>query len=282
MNKVPFISIIVLNWNGRNLLRNCLNSLKKNTIYENYEVIVVDNNSNDGSVDMLKHHYPWVRVIKNRKNISAPTAMNQGIKTSKGMYLVHLDNDVQFIQKEWLNNLVDTMEADKNIASLGCQLLSFDAKPHYENKIKYVDNVCGSLMMIRRDAIDKVGTFDDKNFTPVYGDETDWNYRAKNFGYKNAEALNTAVVINGSDSQRSRGADFSYFLTNKHRLRAMLFNLSPINFLMRLPGLGLIFVNSIPQKTIHLLLKSYWENIKDFKRIIEERRKREQMKKLHF
>jgi len=109
MIKKPKVSIIIVNWNGRHLLSGCLDSLKRQT-FRDFEVIVVDNGSTDGSVGLLRKKYPWVRVIENKENLGFGHANNVGIAASKSEYAALLNNDI-VADKQWLAELVSFAEA---------------------------------------------------------------------------------------------------------------------------------------------------------------------------
>ena len=84
---MPKVSIVVLNWNGKLYLKDCLDSLQK-VIYKNLEIIVVDNASIDGSVEFIRKNFPKVKIIKNKKNYGFAKGNNIGFKASKGEYVL--------------------------------------------------------------------------------------------------------------------------------------------------------------------------------------------------
>lgn len=273
------ISIIILNWNGKDLTRNCLNSVKKHTKYKNYEIIVLDQGSKDGSIKMLEKKFPYVKLIKNKTNVGFGKGSNQVMKIAKGDYFFLLSNDT-LVTSGWLENTVKIMEFNNRIASIGSTLISPN-EVNYQQKAKDIekDTVCGAAMLMRRKAIERVGFFDTKNFSPAYGEETDWNYRARRAGYKIVETKRSIVAHIGSVTAKRLPNTNQYILLNTHRLKAMLYNDSMFSFLKRIPGLGLIFLTSFGEKNTHLLLKSYWNNIKNFKNIMKERKKRKKLLK---
>lgn len=271
------VSIIIVNWNTKDLLRNCLNSIKKQIEYPNYEIIVADNGSKDGSAEMVEKEFPDVRLIKNKENLGFSTAANQVIKAATGEYIFILGTDA-IVTRGCLKNLVEIMESDDRVASVASTLSDSENVPQKGDKV--VDNVCGTGMLIRKSAFDEIGMFDSKNFSPAYGEETDWNYRAQSVGYKVVRTTKSVVLhIHKPSAETGLGHAERYVLLNTHRIKAMLYNLSLINFLKRIPGLGLIFIRSFRERSTHLLFKAYWNNIKNFKNIIEERRKRKEFAK---
>ena len=105
-SKHPLVAIIILNWNGKHLLRTCLSSLFKLTDYPNYKVIVVDNGSTDGSVEYVKKHFPKADILALDKNYGYAKGNNEGIKYALKKYnpdyVLLLNNDTKIIQKDWL------------------------------------------------------------------------------------------------------------------------------------------------------------------------------------
>lgn len=119
----PKVSIIIVHYNGIKILENCLNSLK-NTNYKNYEVIVVDNNSSDESVDFIKNNYlNYLSLIQNKENLGFAVGNNVALKTVKSDYVVLLNNDTE-VEENWLNELVKIAESDSSIGALQPKLLS--------------------------------------------------------------------------------------------------------------------------------------------------------------
>ena len=273
------VSIIIPNWNGRAVLEKCLDSIRLRTegLGYNYEVIVIDNGSNDGSVEMLRNDYAWAKVIANEKNLGFAKANNQGFEIAKGDYLFMLNNDT-LVTENWLENMLAIVEADNKIASLGCVLVSreqyfYQGSPKFGTRERLT--VCGAAMLIRKKALLDVGMLDDVNFSPIYGEETDWNYRARNKGYKVMETSLVPIIHIGShDTTGQTSREYQYVLMNTHRLKAMLYNL-PLNLLAsHLGGLTLIFINSIRERRLRLLLKAYRNILADWSAIRQERRRR--------
>src|SRR5512133_2769801 len=108
----PFVSIIIVNYNGRHYLEACLNALQQQTYpRECFEVIVSDNGSKDGSLALLREQYPWVHVLNNGKNLGFATGNNVAIQQSKGQYVLLLNNDTA-PDPVWLEELVTAGQSD--------------------------------------------------------------------------------------------------------------------------------------------------------------------------
>src|SRR3989337_3731980 len=98
------VSIIIIKWNGLRFLEKSIASLFAQT-YRNFEIIIVDNGSTDGSVKFIKDNYRHVLLLENKSNLGFAVANNQGIRVAKGRYIVFLNNDTE-ADKDWLRNLV--------------------------------------------------------------------------------------------------------------------------------------------------------------------------------
>ncbi len=113
MTKKPFVSIIIVNFNGRHLLDECLNSLAALTFpHQQFEVILVDNNSSDDSLPYIKKHFPWVKLIVNNQNLGFTGGNQVGFEHAKGDYLVLLNSDV-VVDQAWLTELVAAAKPDR-------------------------------------------------------------------------------------------------------------------------------------------------------------------------
>ncbi|HVO66405.1 MAG TPA: glycosyltransferase family 2 protein [Syntrophales bacterium] len=207
------ISIIIVNRNTRDLLQNCLESISK-TIHDiSYEIIVVDNASQDGSDSMLKEKYPQVRLIQNKENRGFGAANNQAMRIMDGKYALLLNSDTALTESA-VHELYKFMENHSEAAMSCGQLLNADGSKqnsiasfptlitlftntpvleylfpkHYPSK-RYnyekpieVDSGIGACLLARKKAIDDVGMFDERYF--FFFEETDWAYRMKTAGWK--------------------------------------------------------------------------------------------------
>ena len=193
-----------------------------------------------------------------------------------------LNNDVLLV-KGWLEKAVEAFESDERIGSVGSWLIGFeDAEntPAPWTGLRERQTLCGAAMIIKRKALDHAGYLDDRNFSPAYGEETDWCYRARNAGFKLVESSESVVKHYGSGSTlKQLPKPNQYTLMNTHRLKAMLYNLSFLEFLRHVPGLGLIFVQSFGNGMFFYLLKSYWNNIKNIPNILKRRVERRKLAK---
>ena len=119
------VSIIIINFNQFTLLYNCLNTLEKFINYISYEIIVVDNNSTDGDIELITNEFENIKLIKNEKNEGFAKANNRGSEIAEGKYLLLLNNDVEFFQNS-IKDIFDFMEKRESEQLVGCKLLNKD------------------------------------------------------------------------------------------------------------------------------------------------------------
>lgn len=198
-------SVIIPNWNGGELLKDCLESLSEQS-YKDFEIILVDNNSTDNSLNYIMENFPKVKIIKLDKNYGFAKAINEGVKSSKAEYAVFLNNDT-FADKDWLNQLIKCADNHPEVISVNSKLLNFYSqkiidgvgiqinevgqaksigwhqkdKGQYE-KEDYIFGATGGASLFRRTDFIKVGVFDEKYF--MYSEEVDFAFRAQFLGYK--------------------------------------------------------------------------------------------------
>lgn len=211
INSIDF-SIIIVNYNTRDLLRACLSTVYQSHSKATIEVIIVDNNSTDGSVEMIRADFKQAQVIVNEENKGFSKGCNQGIKLSLGKYILLLNSDVEIFPDtlDKLKFFLDNERSDPNIGIIGCKILNPDGSLQYSvgkfptlwstfvdmfkpyHKRKYylagydkaheVDWVTGACMLIDREVISDSGLFDERYF--MYYEEVDWCHKAKKKGWK--------------------------------------------------------------------------------------------------
>ena len=207
------ISIIIVNWNTRDLLKSCLESVLE-TIHDiSYEIIVVDNASQDGSVAMLQEKYPHVRLIQNTENRGFGAANNQAMRIMTGQYALLLNSDAVLTENA-VRELFTFMEAQSDAAMACGQLLNADgskqnsiasfpnlltlltntslleylfpnrypSKRYNHDKPIEVESCIGACILVRKKAIEEVGMLDERYF--FFFEETDWAYQMKEAGWK--------------------------------------------------------------------------------------------------
>ena len=193
----PKVSIIIVNYNGKELLQKCLDSLLK-VNYDNFEIILVDNNSTDGSVEFITKNYPSLIIIKLDSNKGFAEPNNVAAKISKGKYLLFLNNDT-VVTPNFISEMVKVMEIDKKIAICQSLLLKPDGSVDssgdfidhlgvvYNSKtkideIREVSSARGASMLVRSDIFEKLDGFDQKFF--VTFEDVDLCWRSWILGYR--------------------------------------------------------------------------------------------------
>jgi len=213
-SSAPLVFIIVLNWNGKSDTLECLGSLQK-LDYSNFETVVVDNGSTDGSENVIRTLFPSVRVIQTGKNLGYAGGNNVGIKhaLSQGADYVWLLNNDTMVDPKSLTSLVETAEADPKIAFVGSKIYFYDrpdmiwcvggtialatggSTDHpgmgQEDKgqfdqISDVGYVSGCSLLACRVAIAEIGLLPEEYF--LYFEEVDWNLAARRKGYRTVMA----------------------------------------------------------------------------------------------
>jgi len=197
MKDKPFVSIIIVNYNGRPHLENCLTSLK--TIdYDNHEIILVDNNSSDSSIEFVKNNYPEIIMIKLDKNYGFAYPNNVGAKNARGQLLLFLNNDT-ITTPNFVSELVKIMNSDPKIGI--CQSLLLKINDEVDSSGDFIDSIGvaysskervktvkeilsakGASMIIRKDIFERLGGFDEKFF--VSFEDVDLGWRCWILGYK--------------------------------------------------------------------------------------------------
>lgn len=214
------LSIIIVNYNTKELLKQTIQSVISTARGISYEIIVVDNDSRDGSTEMVKNDLPEVVFIKNNENLGYAKANNIGIKKSIGKYVLLLNSDTVVIDN-CLQDCVKYMDKNEDIGALGCKVVLRDGTLDHackrgfptpeaslayvlkldklfpkskkfgqydltylpENDINDVDCLIGAFMMIRAAAIKEIGLLDEEFF--MYGEDIDWCFRIKSAGFRN-------------------------------------------------------------------------------------------------
>ena len=211
------LSIIIVNYNTKDVLKDCLSNLKD--VYGDFEIIVVDNASNDGSAEMVKNEFKGILLIENDKNKGLAAANNLGYSIAGGEYLLYLGSDA-FPNKKTIKGVIDFMDANKEVGTSTCKLVLRDGRIDRDahrgfptpwasityfiglNKIfpkskllnRYflgyqnmevpheIDMCISHFMMVRRDVFNTIGNWDEDFF--LYGEDVDFCYRTKKAGWK--------------------------------------------------------------------------------------------------
>ncbi len=237
------LSITIVNYNTGRLLKDCLDSIYRETTRVSFDIWVVDNDSQDNSIAIIKQYYPKVNVIENRTNIGFAKANNMALSKSKTDYFLLLNPDT-VIRDNAIEKVVKFMDRNPEVGIVGCRVLNEDGTlqlacrrsiptprvaffrlsglsrlfPNSKTMAKYnltyldidkpceVDAVSGAFLMIRRKVIEEIGKLDERFF--MYGEELDWCLRAKKAGwtvmyYPDAEIIHYKGECSKSNSRKA-------------------------------------------------------------------------------
>lgn len=220
------LAIIIVNWNTRDLIIQCLNSIYDNQPRCPFEIWVVDNGSIDGSVDKIRHLFPEVHLIQNHENIGFAAANNQGLQATQGYDCLLLNSDT-IINHGALEGIIECANTYPDVGAIGCKLLNVDGSlqkswakfPNlwseimgihvrertlvFDHPLTYeVDWLSGACLFIRRKTIDEVGLLDETFF--MYSEEVDWCYRIKQHNWKVYYLAETEIThLGGGSAERA-------------------------------------------------------------------------------
>jgi N-acetylglucosaminyl-diphospho-decaprenol L-rhamnosyltransferase len=236
------LSVIIVNYNVKYFLEQCLCSVKKATAEIDAEVMVIDNNSVDGSLDYLQPKFPWVNFISNDSNDGFAKANNKGLMQAKGKYILFLNPDT-IVAEDSFEKCISFIESHSNTGALGVKMIdgrgvylkeskrgfpspwvSFcklsglaELFPHStlfakyylgylsENENQIIDAVAGAFLFVKREALNKTGSFDEQFF--MYAEDIDLSHRIQQSGYTNYYLAETSIIHFKGESTKK---DFRY------------------------------------------------------------------------
>ena len=233
------LSVVIVNYNVKHFIEQCLFSVLKASENLACEIFVVDNNSVDGSVELIKEKFPQVTLIENKINSGFSVANNQAIKRASGEYVLLLNPDT-IVQEDTFTATCNFMDANPNAGGLGVKMLDgqgnfapeskrglptpavafykmigvsklFNQSKKFgkyhltylpENEINEIDVISGAFMLMRKSILDKIGLLDESFF--MYGEDIDLSYRITQAGYKNYYFPKTQIIhYKGESTKRS-------------------------------------------------------------------------------
>jgi GT2 family glycosyltransferase len=247
------LSIIIVTHNAKDFLRNCLRSVFEKIKNLSFEVLVVDNTSSDGTFEMLKNEFPQVKVIFSKENLGFAKANNLAIKEAKGKYIFLLNPDTILLDENF-EKLIDFAQKNLNVGAIGPKVLNSDFTIQHQckrgfptpwntlyyflglakifpkskvfsgylltyldtEKIQEVDSLSGCAMVVKREAIEKVGMMDEDYY--LYGDDLDWCYRIKSGGWKVIYFPETKIIHYGGKGGTGKKPYFNIYCFYKSAL----------------------------------------------------------------
>jgi GT2 family glycosyltransferase len=297
----PMISIIILNYNGMKFVGKCLESVL-NSLYSDFEIILVDNASSDGSIKYVKDKFRSnrkLRLVVNDKNYGFALGNNIGARNANGKYLVFLNIDT-IVDSDWLTELVEVMDTNPSIGAAQCKLLLMDnpklidsaghdidwfgmayVKGHTEenqgqyDRINEVFGATGAALMVRTDVFKKLGGFDEDFFMLFEEDDLCW--RIWIAGYK-VLYIPKAIVFHKSGGIRSEKGNYkNLYFSRRNRIMSLLKNYNTKNLIRFLPInvsllFGIMFFTKDKLEYLRAYIKSSVWIILNAKKIAQKRR----------
>jgi GT2 family glycosyltransferase len=280
------LSIVIVTWNAREYALECLKSLQQQDGALSTEIIVVDNASADGTPDAVKREFPHVRLVENESNLGFAKANNIGIRLSNGKYICLINSDVN-VPRECLPRMHAYMELNREVGVLAprmrgrngqigrsymrfptvwnclCRSLALDSlfkgskafggtmMTDFKNdQTAEVDVLNGWFLMVRREALDKVGLLDERFF--MYGEDIEWSYRFHRAGWKRvyfagAEALHYGGASSANAPTRfyveMKKADIQFWRKHHGRIGTLAYLLTVwVHEVVRILGHGALFL----------------------------------------
>jgi GT2 family glycosyltransferase len=238
---VPRVSVVIPSWNGREQLGGVLESLEAQQLSD-FETIVVDNGSIDGTLEYLASEWPSVRVVALSQNEGFAAAVNHGIERSSGEYVALVNNDVE-LEPHWIGIVTDVLDRHPGAGSVASKLLEWSRRNVLDGAGDLVGwdgycvrrgkgqrdrgqydasplvlSACGAAALYRRAALDDVGSFDERFF--AYIEDVDWGLRAQLAGWDCIyEPTAVAYHVGGASSSRISG--FELFQCHRNILLMM-------------------------------------------------------------
>lgn len=255
-NNQPLVSIIIVSLNRKSDLSNCIESLNSQT-YKNYEVLLIDNNSEDGSTEFIKSKFPSTKVYKTFKNLGTSYTRNAGVKFSKGELIWFLDSDVYLKDDNVLFNLIEKFTSENEIDGIGGEAILNDKDEiigtkklilypngmtkgyldtsNQKSKVKII-TTCN--LLIKKKIIEDVGGFD--HFYFFYLEDIDLTFRIYKKGYKIYLMEKCPVIHYFSETARLK----NHFIAKRNRIYFIIKNFNIFNIFI-LPFYDLFYILSL-------------------------------------
>ncbi len=281
----PLVSIIIPHWNGIDIITECLESLQKAT-YSNFEIIVVDNDSSDDSVNHIRKYFPKVIIFENSRNEGYSGGCNRGSEIAKGEYLLFLNNDTVH-QPNWIEPLVSLLEKNPKIASVQPKLLNYYQKNLFDyaggaggmmdilvfpfargrifteqeidtNQYNLKEKIfwsSGTAFLVRKTAFEKAGKFDELFFAHMEEIDLCWRFHLLGFDVWSEPS---SVVYHKNAVSLPMYTEKKYYLNHRNSLTMLLTNYSLPLAIYVLPIRWALDIVAI----IYAILKGDWKHIK--------------------
>lgn len=287
------VSIVIPNYNGLKYLEDCLSSLEQQS-EKDFEVLLVDNGSKDGSIAFVREHYPQIQLIELDRNYGFCRAVNEGIKRSAGDYIILLNNDTS-AEPDFVKALVGTMDSCPDCFSgqarmlqmhdpsrmddggnyycaLGWAFARGKGRPasEYEQPGKIFAS-CAGAAIYRRKIFQEIGYFDEEHY--AYLEDIDIGYRARIQGYQNRYIPDAVIRHVGSGTTGSQYNEFKINYSARNSIYLIYKNMPFLQILLNLPFLAAGFAAKLLFFAAKGYLKVYLQGcLKGFRLIRKDRK----------
>ena len=277
------VSVVIPNYNGLAYLDGVLSSLERQTL-KNFEVILVDNGSNDGCGAFVMEYFGWVHMIELPENFGFCRAVNEGIRASRAKYVLLLNNDIE-AEESFLQEMVDGIRRHKNAFSCAAKMIQFydrkkiddagnyycalgwsfargkDKASHLYDKEEKIFASCGGAAIYRKKLFDEIGYFDEEHF--AYLEDVDVGYRAQIAGYENWYLPKAVVYHVGSGTTGSRYNQFKVRYSSRNNVYLIHKNMPVLQIVLNLPFLLAGFGTKLLFFSLKGMGKEYLAGIKN-------------------
>ena len=256
------VSVIIPNFNGIAFLDTVLNSLEGQSMND-FEVILVDNGSTDGSCSFAAANYPWVHILELPDNFGFCRAVNEGIRASKAPYVLLLNNDTE-VTENFVEEMLAAIKRHRNAFSCGAKMVQYHDRDRLDDAGNYycalgwsfargrgrdihafekeekIFAACAGAAIYRKKILDQIGLFDEEHF--AYLEDVDIGYRARIYGYENWYAPEAVVYHVGSGTSGSRYNQFKTRYSSRNNVYLVYKNMPFLQILLNLPFLAAGFM----------------------------------------
>ena len=277
------VSVVIPNFNGIAFLDSVLASLEGQTL-SNFEVILVDNGSTDGSCSFVTANYPWVHLIELSENFGFCGAVNAGIRAAKAPYVLLLNNDTE-VKEDFVEEMLAAIRRHKNAFSCGARMVQYHDRDRLDDVGNYycalgwsfargrgkdihayetedkIFSACAGAAIFRKKIIEKIGYFDEEHF--AYLEDTDIGYRARIYGYENWYAPKAIVYHVGSGTSGSRYNQFKTRYSSRNNIYLIYKNMPLLQIILNLPFLAVGFLIKFLFFAVKGMGKEYAAGIKN-------------------
>ena len=277
------VSVVIPNFNGIAFLDSVLASLEGQTL-SNFEVILVDNGSTDGSCSFVTANYPWVHLIELSENFGFCGAVNAGIRAAKAPYVLLLNNDTE-VKEDFVEEMLAAIRRHKNAFSCGARMVQYHDRDRLDDVGNYycalgwsfargrgkdihayetedkIFSACAGAAIYHKKIIEKIGYFDEEHF--AYLEDTDIGYRARIYGYENWYAPKAIVYHVGSGTSGSRYNQFKTRYSSRNNIYLIYKNMPLLQIILNLPFLAVGFLIKFLFFAVKGMGKEYAAGIKN-------------------